>query len=81
MIPKHLPPGDLGLVLAALGVEEDMRGPLFWYRREHRADLDAVLAGLGRIGAADLARMITEKGVKAPDLDRVSTILKLLKRR
>ncbi|MCB2140278.1 MAG: hypothetical protein KDE17_14660 [Rhodobacteraceae bacterium] len=24
MVPKHLPPGDLGLVLAALGVEEDM---------------------------------------------------------
>ena len=27
-IPKHLPPGDLGLVLAALGVEEDMRDPI-----------------------------------------------------
>jgi len=43
-------------------------------------DLNAVLAGLWRIGAADLARMIAEKGVEAPDLDRVSTILKLLKR-
>jgi hypothetical protein len=48
MIPKHLPPGDLGLVLAPLGVEEDMSGSLFWFRRTHRAELDTILPGLGR---------------------------------
>ena len=81
MVPKHLPPGDLGLVLAALGVEGDMRGPLLWYRREHRAELDFFLDQMPRTTADNLALMITERRIGAPDLDRVASILKLVSKR
>lgn len=73
VLPRHLPPGDLGQVLAALGVREGPRGLLYWWQREHKAELAALLDRLG-IGVAELVARIEENHVSAPDLARVADI-------
>lgn len=73
VLPRHLPPGDLGQVLAALGVREGPRGLLYWWQREHKAELAALLDRIG-LGVADLVARIEENHVSAPDLARVADI-------
>lgn len=73
VLPRHLPPGDLGQVLAALGVREGPRGLLYWWQREHKAELVALLDRLG-LGVAELVARIEENHVSAPDLARVADI-------
>lgn len=77
VLPRHLPPGDLGQVLAALGVREGPRGLLYWWQREHKVELAALLDRLG-LDVSDLVARIEENHVSAPDLGRVADIEGLL---
>lgn len=77
VLPRHLPPGDLGQVLAALGVREGPRGLLYWWQREHKVELAALLDRLG-LDVSELTARIEENHVSAPDLGRVADIEGLL---
>lgn len=77
VLPRHLPPGDLGQVLAALGVREGPRGLLYWWQREHKVELAALLDRLG-LDVSELTARIEENHVSAPDLARVADIEGLL---
>ena len=78
LLPSHLPPGDVGTVLAALGVEEDERGRLYWWRREHKAELADLLARL-KLTAEQLRDAILTSGQRQPDLRRIADIAQLVR--
>lgn len=69
IVPSHLPPTDVGAVLAALGVKPDARGPLFWWRQEHNDALTAALDALGLPDADALIERIKESGTKVEALN------------
>lgn len=68
-VPSHLPPTDVGQVLAALGVKPDLRGPLFWWRSEHKDVLAALLEDLGLPSADALVVRIENNGVRVEVLN------------
>jgi len=69
IVPSHLPPTNVGAVLAALGVQPDARGPLFWWRQEHNDALTAALDALGLPDADALIERIKESGTKIEALN------------
>lgn len=68
-VPSHLPPTDVGQVLAALGVTPDVRGPLFWWRSEHKDVLAALLVDLGLPSVDALIDRLEEGGIKIDSLN------------
>lgn len=72
-IPSHLPPSDVGRILAAAGVEIGDRPMLYWWQQEHKAELSALLARLG-VSAEQLGAAIEASGRKMPDLARIGDL-------
>lgn len=67
MSAKPMPEVDLHAILAALGVGADPMMPLYWYRQEHKADLNAVCERLG-MALAELLVFIQQKSIATPGL-------------
>lgn len=79
IVPSHLPPTDVGAVLAALGTQADIRGPLFWWRTEHRDALEDVMKALGVRDAQALISMIEAQGARAESLRSLSDLQGILR--
>lgn len=76
-VPSHLPPHEVGQILAALGVKPDHRGPLFWWRSEHKRDLGDVLALMGKT-SAEVVQEIQDRGIRADTMISFADLPKIM---
>ena len=71
-------PGDVVRVLAAAGVPPNEEMPAYWWRTEHKADLEALCRSVG-ITVDTCIERITKSGQTMPDLRQIADLEPLVR--
>ncbi len=78
MPAMFIAPGDVVRVLAAAGVPPNEEMPAYWWRTEHKADLEALCRGLG-ITVDTCIERIANSGRAVPDLRQIADLEPLVR--